>query len=442
MTFVVPWKQETLAQVVQDPCRQCGEELPLTDWKSKPIVQCSFCGTYNNHAELIESDPEEFAPIPEFNLKWVRFQERINFTSKAQLFLALGIKGAGKSSLLEAISVRYAKVIDLYGSSDMESLSWCKPEFARVFRTIHGYDPSILLVTGDEKDVASKFDTCRIRDLSLRLIEEHDVITTVEQFFGNEDDYYTALGTIVNILWKQRNFWVQPYFVLVREAGNWIYARNKVVRNDGYAKAEFIKSMREARHHGLACGLDTLRWTNLDKEIRDLADYTWIKKLGATGLPEDLHWLYGIFLPFSLMQMKPNVFAISTASGSVGYGTFTMPIWHKTEHEDILKITGIEIKSCTEAVPKERKHNLGAFEHCQIIKTYFETKSMIETAKKTDRSYKTIYNHIQQHNDDIRNLKECQQCFNANAPFSKIAILVPRAGRPKKEKAYQELNEK
>ena len=141
-----------------------------------------------------------------------------------------------------------------------------------------------------------------------------------------------------------------------------------------------------------------------------------------------------------MMRMKPRVFILNTASGSIGHGVFDYPIWHKTEHEDILKITGIEIKNCSEALPTTRTHTLGAFDHTQIIKVYFETKSMNETAKKTDRSFKTVYNHIQSHNDDIRNHKECQKCFNANVPFSKISILVPRAGRPKKEKAYQELN--
>jgi hypothetical protein len=435
-------EEEIEVQEKENICGQCGAEIPLSDWETKPICQCVECGTYKNNHSIIETNPE-YAPIPEINLRWLRFSERICFATKAQLFLALGIKGAGKSSLLECFSIRYAKIIDLYGSSDNESLSYLKPEFRRVWRSIHGSDPSILLVTGQNKDVASnisKFETCHVEQLNLKIVEDHDVITTSELFFDDEDEYYTAIGTIVNILWKQRNHWFQPWFVLIREAANMLFSRLKVVKNDGCAKAEVIKSLREARHHGLACGLDTLRFVNLDKEIRDLSDYTWVKKLGAVGLPGDLHWLYGLFQPLPLMRMKPNTFIVSTASGSVGYGVFQMPIWHKHEHEDILRLTGIEIKNCTEEVPKERKHTLGAFDHTQIIKVYFETKSMNETAKKVDRSFKTVYNHIQQHNDDIRNLKECRQCFNANVPFSKISILVPKAGRPKKEKAYQELN--
>ena len=445
MSFEVPWKETEIQEEKENICGNCSAEIPLSDWETKPVCQCPECGTYKNNPFIIEAEPEKYAPIPEIKLRWLRFSERINFSTKAQLHIALGMKGAGKSSLLEAISVRYCKIIDLYGSSDNESLAYLKPEFARVWRSIHRSDPSILLVTGQNKDVASnisKFQTCRVEQLNLKIIEEYDVITSSELFFDSEDEYFTAIGTIVNVLWKTRNAWKNPWNVIVREAGNWIYSRNKVVKNDGCAKQEFIKACREARHHGLSLSCDTLRDVNLDKEVRDLADYLWIKKLGASGLSDSLHWLYSIFLPLPLMRMRPNVFAISTASGSVGYGVFSMPIWHKTEHEDILKITGIEVKNRTDEVPKEKKHTLGAFEHCQIIKVYFETKSMIETAKKTDRSFKTVSNHLQEHNNDVRDLHECRKCFNANTPFSKIAILIPRAGRPKKTKAYQELNAK
>jgi len=65
---------------------------------------------------------------------------------------------------------------------------------------------------------------------------------------------------------------------------------------------------------------------------------------------------------------------------------------------------------------------------------------MNQTATKTERSYKTIWNHINKHNDDVRNFGECKQCFAAKTPFSKIAILVKRAGRPKKQQAYEVLN--
>lgn len=426
-------------ELQENICRLCREELPLSDWASKPIVQCPYCGTYNNNTAIIESQPELYAPIPVISLRWVRFQERICFATKALTMLALGIKDSGKSSLLETFAVRYNKIIDIYGSSDMEALAWCKLEFKKVWYSIHGSKPSILLVIGDHKEVASKFSTCHVDELNLQIIEDHDVVTTVEQFFDSEDEYFTALARIVNVLWKQRNFWTEPWYVMVREASNWIYSRNKVVKNDNFAKAEFIKAMRESRHHGLSMAVDCLRFTSLDKEVRDLSDYTWIKKTGAAGLPDDLRWLYKIFTFFSFMQMKPRTFAVSTASGSVGFGVFDYPSWHKTEHEDILKICQIEIRDSGDYKVKKTEGNLGRFEHANIIKVYMENKNMNLTATAIDRSFKTVYNHVKKHNDSIQSLGQCSTCFEADVPFSKIPIIIARAGRPRKEKFYKEL---
>lgn len=428
-------------------CKVCDGELPLSDLESKPVIKCPFCGAYNNNFEIINSEPERYAPIPEIKIKWVRFSERVCFSTKAQLHMALGMKGAGKSSILEALSLRYTKIFDLYGSSDHECLAYLKPEFAQVWRSIHNEEPRILLVVGAGKDVASsktKITTCRIDELNLKLFEDFDVITSSELFFETENEYYSSIQQITNVLWKQRNSWTIPWALIIREAGNLLFSKIKVVKNDSGAKAEFIKMIREARHHGISILMDFLRFTAIEKDVRDMCDYLWIKKVGAAGLYEDLHFLYRYFTPFSLMRMETDVFALSTASGSIGAGRFTMPIYHKQTHEDILKITGIEIKNCDAEIPaeisKERTHTLGAFEHCQIIKKYMETKSMNQTAKDTDRSFKTVYNHLVEHNNDVRNLKECQKCFNANVPFSKINILVAKAGRPKKEKAYVELN--
>jgi predicted RNA-binding Zn-ribbon protein involved in translation (DUF1610 family) len=418
-------------QKLENICERCGCELPISEWKTKPVVMCPQCGLLINRLENINAQPDLYAPIPDLKLRWVRFQEHIPFATKASAWLALGIRDAGKSSFLEAISVRYGKIIDLYGASDLESICWCKIEFEKIWRSIHGCEPKILLISSNNLDISSRFCTCHIGELTLKKIEEHDVITTCTQFFESEDQYFAALAKIVNILWTQRTHWVEPYYVLVREASNWLYSRTKVVRNDQFAMAEFIKAFRESRHHGLSMACDTLRFTAISKEIRDIADFTIIKRLGACGLPDDLKWLYKIFIPYGIMRMHVNVAIISTAKGSVGEIKFDYPKWHKTEHEDILKICEIEIKKTSKAVPDERNYTTGNFEHTEIISDYMETKSMTKTATNTARSYKTVYNHIQDHNMSVRNLGECKKCFNAQGEFSKTYIDVPKAGRPK-----------
>jgi ribosomal protein L37AE/L43A len=412
----------------ENVCPRCQKEIPESDL-DKPILICQYCGLMFNNPLWEFVEEEEFAPIPDIQIQWVRFQEQVAF-SKASAWLALGIRGSGKSSLLECISVRFRKIIDLYGSSDMEALCWCKPQFERVWRAIHGEPPRILLISGNDKEIASKFYTYHISELNnLSQFEEYDVITTCQQFFNSEDEYFAAVAKIINILWTQRHFWTVPWFVLVREASNWLYARAKVIRNDNSAKAEFIKAFRESRHHGLSMACDTLRWTAIDKEIRDIADYTLIKKTGATGLPDDLRWLYGLFKFFSIMQMHTNLAILSTSKGSVGMLKYDYPKWHKEEHENILKICKIEVKHIERALPDDRNYSLGAFEHTDIVKVYMETQSMDKAAKQTARSYATVRNHILAHNQAIKALGECKKCYNAHGEFAKIPVEVGRCGR-------------
>ena len=108
----------------ENTCQVCMREIPLSEWNTKPIVMCPVCGNLINRLETIENESELYAPIPDIALTWVRFQEHISFATKAKSWLALGIRGSGKSSILENLSIRYPKIIDLYGSSDLEALCW------------------------------------------------------------------------------------------------------------------------------------------------------------------------------------------------------------------------------------------------------------------------------------------------------------------------------
>lgn len=81
-------------------------------------------------------------------------------------------------------------------------------------------------------------------------------------------------------------------FLMVREASNFIYARVQISKFQHVAKADFLYLLREGRHMGLGIGVDTIRWTSIDKEVRDVSDYTYIKRVGTQGLPHDLRFVY------------------------------------------------------------------------------------------------------------------------------------------------------
>lgn len=365
-------------------------------------------------ATLTKAEP---AQNPQLKAKWLRGQENIDY-SRPNTYLAMGSRGSGKSSLLEAIGSRYTKVIDLFGSKDAECLSWCKPESP--FK-------DVLFVVGKNVTVASRWPSISIEDLTLKDIDKHEVVTTTYCFFNTKREYFEALQKITTMLWDQRLYWDNPWFMLIREAANWIYSRLQVVKNSESAKADFIQMLREARHSGLAVGLDTIRWTNLDKEVRDVSDYIFLKKVGSIGLPKDLRFVYSYVNPFSMMRLQPQNFVLLTGEGNIAMGKFDEPKWHKQEKENILLKLGIEIQRLTPD-ENELSGSIGVFEHAKIMLTYTELGSIGKVAAKVQRSKSTVHQQITNHNATIDEIGYCLECNKAKSPHAKIKMRK-KAGR-------------
>jgi hypothetical protein len=361
---------------------------------------------------------------PRIRIQWLRDGEEIDFERPLR-GLAMGIQGSAKSSLLEVCGVNYPKIIDILGSRDGEALCWCKPEYETYFQAAHNRKPNILLITGEGVKVASKQDSVNIKDLKLKTFQEpYDVITTAQMLHQTEKEYYGTMNRIIDII-EGRLYWDEPWYLMIREAANWAYARLRVVKDQEAAKSDLIKFFREGRHHGVAIFMDTLRWTNIDKEIRDLSDLLFIKKLGDQGLPRDLRYCYRYWTPKSLRWLSKNRFGIKSVSGSIGVGIFDRPTWHKEEKENILKSTQIEIKYEQKEDTEERRYGVGDFQHAEIIEKYIETKSMHKTAADLSRSSATVKAHIASHNLSVKRLGECDKCMNAKSQFSKDPIVRP-----------------
>lgn len=341
--------------------------------------------------------------IPEICLKWLRGHETIDF-SRPSTYLALGMRGSGKSSLLESIASRYTKVIDLFGSKDAENLAWCKP--SSPFK-------NILFIVGANVTVASTWPQIQVNKLTLADFEKHEVILTTHAFYNTNHEYFQALQQITSLLWDKRTYWTEPWCVVIREAANMIYSRLQIVKDSNMAKADFIQMLREARHSGLAVCVDTLRWTSLDKEIRDVSDYVFFKRLGSIGLPKDLSFMYKFVNPLSMMKLKPNVFVTLTSQGNIGFGRFDYPTWHKEEKENILLKLNVDIEY--DGVSKEQGFNVSILEHVKIMENYKETESMGNTAAQLNRSKSTISEQVRLHNENIEEVGYCLECRKAKS---------------------------
>lgn len=270
---------------------------------------------------------------------WVRGGERISYTKPSTWFV-MGIRGSGKSSFLEYLGTEYLKrgacIVDIFGSRDGEGLAWLRSPYARKRR--------VLLLYGGVKVSCSRgnVDLKHFEDFTLSDVERYDIVISSSPLYSSLEEEYDAVNTVVDRLYR-RFRWRRLVYLVVREASQLYYSRLRISESQSIAKASFVYLLREARHMGIALGLDTLKFKAIESDIRVLSDYLIIKQLGLLGLPDDLSWLYSFFDPLKLQNLRQENFIIVTRRGSIGVGRFRYPRWHKRERENIVEKVGLKI---------------------------------------------------------------------------------------------------
>lgn len=357
----------------------------------------------------------ELIQLPQLHIKYVRDTDVIDY-NRPNTYLCVGMRGTGKSSLLETLASRYTKIIDIFGSKDNESLGWCKPE-----SPFH----KILFIIGDNITVNSQYPVINYKKLTLKDIEKYEVITTCHAFYNTKSEYYQAIQEITTMLCEKRNYWNEPWALVIRESANYIYSRLQIVKDSNMAKADFIALLREARHSGIAVLVDTIRWTSIDKEVRDVSDFMFFKRVGAIGLPKDLNFIYRYINPRAMMKLWKNVFVMLTGTGAIAIGKFDKPAWHKEENENILFKLNIDV-TYLDLERVIQGPNVAPSEHALIIRTYKETRSMAKVALKLSRSKSTIQAAVKRHNSVIAEVGWCIECKSCNEPLSTETIKCKR----------------
>lgn len=352
--------------------------------------------------------------LPKIRIKWMRGRDKIDW-SRPSIALCLGKKGSGKSALGEVYALHHHKIIDLFGSRDNESLCWCRDSSPI---------DDILLVTGNSVDVDSSFRTIKSDDLSYEKMLGYECVLTCNSFYVDQEDRFVSLEKIIDQFWN-RFSWERPICTIIREASSFIYSRIKQGSRVKDAKADFIYFQREMRHFGYSLYIDTIRWTSVDKEMRDLADYMILKKVGPQGLPRDISWLYKFADPMSMAALPPHLFLILTENAAVGVGKSELPPFHKEEGVDLIKELGIEIE-CGERVEESSYQMVGDKEHAMIIDLYNAEKGMIEIRERVHRSLSTISRHLNDHNKAVERKGVCEKCERVGSDLSKMTIHVRR----------------
>jgi len=346
---------------------------------------------------------------------WTRGNDAVKFNRPSTWF-SLGLRGSGKSSLLEHVAIQYLQkdtiVFDLFGSRDGESLAWLRSPYAK--------DKRILLLKGENVDVDSSFNVKQIDQVKLSDIEKADLVISSSPLYLNINQEFFGAAKLTDLLWKRRS-WKRLVYLIVREAANFYYSRLKVSDNQLFAKANMIYLIREARHVGIAIGLDSIRYYAIDIDIRNLADYLILKSQGVQGLSSDLEWLYSFFNPTTVRYMRPEHFIIISRTGALGLGQFPFHEWHKREKENILKGVGVRVEYgevLERAQDKGLYKSVGDREHQDIIEHYAgQGLGMLSVARKLSRSTRTIHEHVKQHNRAIERSGFCAACKRAGSEF-------------------------
>lgn len=277
-----------------------------------------------------------------FTPVWKKGYDPINF-EEASTHWIFGKRFSGKSSLNEGIGTYYlangSTIFDLFGARDNESLAWLRSPFKR-----------ILLVCGDKMRIDSNYPFCKASDFKqqgfLQLVERHyEIVLTCPSFYLNEQEQYRALSTIVDCLKWRSGFGKKMDFLLIREAGRLLTSRivSGKVKNRFEAEQDFIDLHNEAYHSGLGSGIDTLRPNGLDISVRDIANYTYIKKVGRMTIPREYFHLGQYYTWEDIRMMNKEDFILFTDNNALSSGFFTKVPWHIERGENIMETYQIRV---------------------------------------------------------------------------------------------------
>jgi hypothetical protein len=171
------------------------------------------------------------------HVAWIRHLGGGITFRRPHTFLSYGIRGSGKSSLLEHVGEHYlangSPVIDLFGSRDGEGLAWCRSPWAE--------EKKILLLHGDNSDVSCSFDIRSISKYSLKDVQDYDIIISASPLYSSIDQEYRDINRILDSIYE-RLVWDKVSNIIIREASNLLYSRMKVSSDQIVAKAKMARA--------------------------------------------------------------------------------------------------------------------------------------------------------------------------------------------------------
>ena len=344
---------------------------------------------------------------------------------KAATYWVFGKRFVGKSSLLEAVATNHlyhgATVFDIFSARDNESLAWFRSPYK-----------DILLVCGDSVELFFTGDIkpkwCHISEFNLQEAEAHQIVVTVPGFYSTDYEQYAALSRLVDLL-KQRHKWNTIDLLLVREASRLLASRvmSGKVQNRMEAEYDFIELVQEAYHSGVGIAIDSLRPLSIEISIREIANYSFIKRMGRLSIPKEFNHVMSLVHPRALRKMPIENFVLMTDMDDKFVGHFGEIPWHIKRGEDIMDSLGIRVgrrikekKSlpATESLPpstdstkkdpvtEELQEAIASKHHAIVMMRYSEHLSYGDIAEKLGLKKTAVQYHLERHAKRLCNCRD------------------------------------
>ena len=286
-------------------------------------------------------------------------------------------------------------------------------------------DKKVLLLHGSNTSLSSSHDSKPITQFKLSDLNDYDLIISSGPLYSSLDQEYLELNSVLDTCYN-RHTYKRIVYMVIREAANLIYSRQKISADQTMVKGMMTYFVREMRHSGISLGIDTQKITSIDIDVRASVDYLYIKSLGFLGLPDELKFLYSFYKPHRLQNMKPSMFVLLTRRGGTGLGWFPYHKWHKRPGEDIMKEIGVEAEHGETLVESKPNYQIGDLQHVKIIDMRLEGYTFAEIAKAQGTSKATPWTHIKDHNTEVQGPhKECGKCKRAKSEHATVMVAKP-----------------
>ncbi len=282
--------------------------------------------------------------------------------------------------------------VDVFSSDDNEGLGW-----------LRGTNYNALLICGDDYDLECNYHYVHTSEFQPKMFDDYQLVITVPSFYSKRELMYSTLSRIVDYLKMRAKFgWNRVACLAVRESVELMNSRwiSGSIKGKLEAEQDFITLNNQAHHNGTGLAIDSLRPMSIVNDVRQLADYTIIKRLGRIQVPPELHYVFRYVQWKWARKMPLKDFIVYTDADEIYYGDNDTIDWHVVRGENMLSNLKIKVlpngKSAS-VEPDKTKTDEYTENHKKIIELHEKGENQSDIASKLGLNRGTVIRHLKDH---------------------------------------------